>query len=54
MSKLEGNCSSDIGGPTSVINASASGIQEALKLDDIFRYTSCHGIKGLLNGTSIT
>ena len=52
MSKLEGNCMfGQSGGPTSVINASASGvIQEALKLDDIFKvYGLAHGIKGLLN-----
>lgn len=38
------------GGPTSVINASASGvIQEALKQDDILKvYGAAHGIKGVL------
>ncbi len=52
MSRLVGNCMfGQSGGPTSVINASASGvIQEALKQNDIQKvYGLAHGIKGLLN-----
>jgi len=52
MSKLTGNCIfGQSGGPTSVINSSASGvIQEALKQDDILKvFGAAHGIKGVLN-----
>ena len=52
MGKLVGACMfGQSGGPTAVINASASGvIQEALKQDDIHEvYGLAHGIKGLLN-----
>ena len=51
MSKLTGACIfGQSGGPTSVINASASGvIQEALKQDCITEvYGAAHGIKGIL------
>lgn len=51
MSKLTGACIfGQSGGPTSVINASASGvIQEALKQDCITAvYGAAHGIKGIL------
>ncbi|MGI6777632.1 MAG: 6-phosphofructokinase [Acetivibrionales bacterium] len=51
MGKLVGACIfGQSGGPTSVINASASGvIQEALKQDDILKvYGAAHGIKGIL------
>lgn len=52
MSRLIGNCMfGQSGGPTAVINASASGvIQEALKQDDVQKvYGLAHGIKGLLD-----
>jgi ATP-dependent phosphofructokinase / diphosphate-dependent phosphofructokinase len=52
MGKLKGNCIfGQSGGPTSVINSSASGvIQEALKQDDILKvFGAAHGIKGVLN-----
>lgn len=52
MSRLIGNCMfGQSGGPTAVINASASGvIQEALKQDDIEKvFGLAHGIKGLLD-----
>lgn len=52
MSRLVGNCIfGQSGGPTSVINASASGvIQEALKQDDILKvFGAAHGIKGILD-----
>jgi 6-phosphofructokinase 1 len=51
MSRLEGACIfGQSGGPTSVINSSASGvIQEALKQDCITAvYGAAHGIKGIL------
>ena len=51
MSKLTGACIfGQSGGPTSVINASASGvIQEALKQDCITEvYGAAHGIRGIL------
>ncbi len=51
MSKLKGACIfGQSGGPTSVINASASGvIQEALKQDCITEvYGAAHGIRGIL------
>ena len=52
MGNLVGACMfGQSGGPTSVINASASGvIQEALKQDDITHvYGAAHGIKGVLD-----
>ena len=52
MSELRGACIfGQSGGPTSVINASASGVfQEALKQDCITAvYGAAHGIKGILN-----
>ena len=51
MSQLKGACIfGQSGGPTSVINASASGVfQEALKQDCITEvYGAAHGIKGVL------
>lgn len=51
MNELVGSCMfGQSGGPTSVINASASGvIQEALKQDSILKvYGAAHGIKGIL------
>ncbi|HHV59191.1 MAG TPA: 6-phosphofructokinase [Clostridiaceae bacterium] len=51
MSVLRGNCVfGQSGGPTSVINSSASGvIQEALKQDAIPKvFGAAHGIKGIL------
>ncbi len=51
MSELRGNCIfGQSGGPTSVINSSASGvIQEALKQNAIDKvYGAAHGIKGIL------
>ena len=51
MSKLIGNAIfGQSGGPTSVINASASGVfQEALKQKNITAvYGAAHGIKGIL------
>ncbi len=51
MDKLVGTCMfGQSGGPTAVINSSASGvIQEALKQDDIVQvFGLAHGIKGLL------
>ena len=53
MSQLKGACIfGQSGGPTAVINASASGvIQEALKSDCITGvYGAAHGIKGMLKG----
>jgi 6-phosphofructokinase 1 len=52
MSDLIGNCIfGQSGGPTAVINASASGvIQEALKQDNILKvFGAAHGIKGVLD-----
>src|SRR5665647_334104 len=52
MSELRGTCIfGQSGGPTSVINASASGVfQEALKQDCITAvYGAAYGIKGILN-----
>jgi len=52
MGELTGNCIfGQSGGPTAVINASASGvIQEALKQDAILKvFGAAHGIKGVLN-----
>ncbi len=52
MSKLIGNAVfGQSGGPTSVINASASGVfQEALKQENIVKiYGAAHGIKGVLD-----
>lgn len=52
MSKLIGNAVfGQSGGPTSVINASASGVfQEALKQENIVKvYGAAHGIKGILD-----
>jgi 6-phosphofructokinase len=52
MSDLIGNCVfGQSGGPTAVINASASGvIQEALKQDNILKvFGAAHGIKGVLD-----
>jgi len=51
MADLIGNCIfGQSGGPTSVINSSASGvIQEALKQDNILKvFGAAHGIKGVL------
>jgi 6-phosphofructokinase len=52
VGRLIGNCIfGQSGGPTSVINSSASGvIQEALKQDDILKvYGASNGIKGILD-----
>src|SRR6516165_5655333 len=52
MSELKGACIfGQSGGPTSVINASATGVfQEALKQDCITAvYGAAHGIKGILD-----
>ena len=52
MSELRGACIfGQSGGPTSVINSSASGVfQEALKQDCITKvYGAAHGIKGILD-----